>query len=681
MNTVLLVDDDRDFRTLVAAVLRASGIEVVETESATVAERTLSQLAVDLVVVDGLLCDGEGVALIEQLRTRNREVRVVFVSAFLRDLKTFLRLTNELDVSLVVYKPVAAEGLAEKILPLLRKHGDGEQGAGPRELAAELEALRKQFAAKLPDKLQQLELAVARAQVDGSKVIVARGLAHRLRGSAGSYGYPALGEAAGRLEDLLAQFQGGPAPARRYFWEEVANAMEDARACLARAPEPDLRGLDVAASWHKALLVVDDDPDILQLASSVGRKLLFQVVTAQTALEAVQRARATPLLAAVLSLHLQGGSAFSLARAIRNTGENGEIPIAFASVDHSIETRVAAIEAGAAKFFEKPMSEESFASLAQQLANLSAGTEGRVLIADDDPEVVRHYALHLRTAGIKVDTQESADGIVELLEQLRPDVLLLDVDLPRVSGIDVCRALRMSNRFELLPILMVTGRTDYQTRLRAFRAGASDVVAKPVIPEKLLARVGVQLERMRLLRERADKDSLSGLLLRRAFIEAFQRALASSARDRKPLSLVLLDIDFFKRINDEHGHLAGDLVIARLGDLLRRRFRVEDIRGRWGGEEFVLAFPGQNAEFAQRAAGRLLADFSQVRFASEGGEPFGATFTAGVAAYPEDGTSISALLRRADELLYVGKRQGRNQVWSVGARCRSDESNRWENGS
>lgn len=235
------------------------------------------------------------------------------------------------------------------------------------------------------------------------------------------------------------------------------------------------------------------------------------------------------------------------------------------------------------------------------------------------------------------------------------------------SGLDVCRALRMSESYEALPIFIVTGQTDDHTRLSAFRAGASDVVAKPVLPEELRARLGVQLERVGLLRDRADKDSLSGLLTRRALVEAFQRALASATRDEKPLSLALLDIDKFKRVNDTYGHLSGDEVIAQLGDLLQRRFRLEDLRGRWGGEEFILVFPGQNVGFAERAAALLLGEFSQLSFASDDGQPFTATFTAGVAAYPEDGTSVPALVRRADERLYAGKQGGRNQVVAAAA--------------
>lgn len=663
MKTVLLLDDDKDFRSLVATVLRASQLDVVEAGTVADAEQTFERIAIDLVVVDGLLPDGRGTDFIEGLRAHNRTVRVIFVSAFLRDLRTFERLTKELDVSLVIYKPVDVDDLCNQIHRLVEKPKTAVPAAGLSDLKAELAALHAQFAEKLPARLDELEAAVARAEIDHGHIVDARGLAHRLRGSAGSYGHPALGEAVGYVEDLLAEAQSDPSAIRWSLWEEVRSALSDTRHCLERTPsrtEPD--ALAAAAGPQKALLVVDDDPDFLHFVRMAGRKLLLNVVTAQSADEALQRARSTPLVGAILDVYLYDQTSFSLAREIRDTAENGEIPIAFASADRGIETRVAAIAAGGTRFFEKPISEESFAALTQQLAMVSDAGKGKVLIVDDDPDVLEHYSIHLRGAGMVVHTLECADHITEKLEEVCPDVLLLDINLPRISGLDVCRALRMSERFELLPILIVTAQTDDHTRLSAFRAGASDVVAKPVIPEELLARVGVQLARERLQRDRADKDGLSGLLSRRALVEAFQRALAGATRDGTPLSVVLLDLDTFKKVNDTYGHLAGDEVIRRLGDLLRRRFRVQDIRGRWGGEEFLLVFPGEGAEFAEPAAKLLLAEFSGLRFSSDDGQTFDATFTAGVASYPEDGASLSALVRRADERLYLGKHRGRNQV-------------------
>ncbi len=664
---VLLVDDDVDLRVLLRAALSSRGFEVIEAGGVADAETVLGQRSPDLIVVDGLLPDGRGVDLVENIRRRDRSVHIVFVSAFLRDLGTFTRLTTDLDVAMVVYKPIDPPSFASKVVELVTPAAATTPAptaiAPAPDYVRELAELRAQFTKRLPAKLAELTESVVAAKRDPSVVGAARTLAHRLRGSAGSYGHPGVGEAVGVVEELLAEADAKGPEHRRFLWEELAQALRDAQAAVAGAPGVARFG-DVSVPPSGVLLVVDDDPDYLQMVRATARKLDVSLVTALSADEALQRARTQPLVAAILDVHLMQQSSFELARRIRETPGNAEIPIAFASVDSRIETRVAAMEAGGARFFEKPITDESFGELVLGLVGSSDARQTRVLIVDGDRDMVAIYAGELRGAGMSVDTLGAADELIEQLEATPPDILLLDVDLPRISGIDICRALRMSERWGRMPILIVTSHTDVDTRIRAFRSGASDVITKPVLAEELLARIGVQEDRLHMFRDRLDKDVLSGLLLRRSFVEAFQRAVSTCNRTDQPLALVLLDIDHFKNINDTYGHLIGDQVIARLGELLRRRFRVEDLRARWGGEEFALVFVGSNTEFAELAAKRLLTEFRELRFAAEDGTLFGATFTAGVAGYPDDGTSLTNLIRRADERLYLGKRAGRNRITS-----------------
>ncbi|WP_373047548.1 GGDEF domain-containing protein [Vulgatibacter sp.] len=148
------------------------------------------------------------------------------------------------------------------------------------------------------------------------------------------------------------------------------------------------------------------------------------------------------------------------------------------------------------------------------------------------------------------------------------------------------------------------------------------------------------------------------------------RSCCSQRRARPPASarpaaLALLDIDHFKRVNDEHGHLVGDGVLLRFGHLLTASFRVEDLRGRWGGEEFLVAFPGETAAATEGILARLLGAFQAIPFTGEQGATFHCTFSGGVAAYPEDGDTPEALLRIADERLYAAKEAGRSRICST----------------
>lgn len=671
MKTVLLLDDDRDLRALLRAALVARGLQVFEAGTAREAQDALAWRWVDLAVVDGFLPDDSGVEFIARLRASNRRIRIVFVSAFYRQLETFHRLTTELDVSLVVYKPINPSSFADRVAAILEPPvPPPEAQPATTDPGLELAALARDYAERLPGKVAELKGAIEQARSDVSAIGAARMLAHRLCGTAGSYGFSAVGELMGQIEDLLIAV-GGTDPVRRFVWDDIDGLLHDVARIAVRGPSDSPSDPEVVAGSRRALLVVDDDPDFLQVVRALGRRLLVNVVACQRLEEALERARAQPFVAALLDVHLEGCDSFRAAQQIRDSGDNADIPVAFASVDGRLETRVAAIEAGGCRFFDKPISEERLAELFQHFLSLSKQQEPRVLIVDDDPDVLATYTRVLSDADFATEHLDSAEALVPTLEELRPDVLILDVNLPRVSGIDVCRALRNSDRWELLPILIVTAQLDVDTRLRAFRAGASDVVGKPILPEELLARVGVQVERLRLVRERADRDFLSGLLLRRAFLEAFQRALAVCSREKKPLALVLFDLDHFKSINDGHGHACGDRVIAGFGEFLRRRFRIEDVRGRWGGEEFALVLPGVGAELAVQSARRMLAEFAAHEFKSDTGESFRVTFTAGVAEYPDDGTSMSVLIRNADELLYSGKRAGRNTIYGRTARVES----------
>jgi diguanylate cyclase (GGDEF)-like protein len=183
-----------------------------------------------------------------------------------------------------------------------------------------------------------------------------------------------------------------------------------------------------------------------------------------------------------------------------------------------------------------------------------------------------------------------------------------------------------------------------------------------VLREELRARVQARLERARLSKERAERDALTGLLLRRPFIDGVRARLAESQRQSKPLALCFLDVDHFKKVNDKFGHLAGDRVLTRLGRLLGARFRREDVRGRWGGEEFVVALLGETAESAKEILSRTAAELAGMTFEGDAGESFHITFSAGISVSTVDGATVEELLKTADARLYRAKANGRNRI-------------------
>jgi len=660
MTTVLLINDDDDIAQLVRSLLQARGMTVLDAHDESTVEKQLREFPADVVVIDSDIRSATSLHLINVVRSLTKVPIVLLTEASLA-----LRCLPSLDLPLVFSKPIDVNDFAERIMALVPT----EEAEVLSDLTAQLADLRKVFADALPSKLDTLSEAVSAAQMDPAHIEVAHMLAHRLHGSAGSYGFEAVGHAAAGLEDLLADvFENRQLASQNAFWESVRSALQDTRMSANRAPELEAIAPGVLIGRTRAILVVDDDPDFLRLVKANSRALMIDVVTAQTPQEALQYARTRPFVAALLDVHLgPNTNAFELAKEIRRTPQNESLRIAFVSGDGAMQTRVSAIEAGASKFLEKTTLNDSFATTMEAFLKSSADDRGRVIVVEDDADTREMYMFILEQAGYSVSGLECADVLVETLEEKGADLLLLDVNLPRLSGVDVCRALRMSERWGLLPILIITSLADARLRVNAYRAGASDVMSKPVLPEELVARADAQMERARLLRDRADKDGLSGLMSRRALLENFQRVLGRCKRELEPLALVFLDIDRFKMVNDTRGHLAGDRVIARLGELMRQRYRVEDLRGRWGGEEFALVFPGQEREFATHAAENLLREFSRIPFYSDDGTEFYVTFTAGISGYPDDGESLEALFRCADDRLYAGKRSGRNRIMGAGS--------------
>ena len=298
----------------------------------------------------------------------------------------------------------------------------------------------------------------------------------------------------------------------------------------------------------------------------------------------------------------------------------------------------------------------------QHLVAIRQGGRPRILICDDDEFFSNTIALVLRNEGMIVRMVHDPSKILDTMQEYPPELLLLDVMMPGISGFEVCRMIRQIPRWQDLPIVFLTGQTGVEARLEAFRSGGDDYLPKPVVNEELLTRVKVRLDRARMLKDRSDKDTTTGLLLRRAFSEQLTAILAESQRLKTTFTICLLDVDHFKKVNDTYGHLAGDKVLAGLGQLLSRRFRVDDLRGRWGGEEFILAFKRETKTTMHLAVQRVLDEFTKVGYSGDKGEVFYNSFSGGIAEYPQDGESVFELVKVADRRLYLAKERGRRQV-------------------
>ena len=302
---------------------------------------------------------------------------------------------------------------------------------------------------------------------------------------------------------------------------------------------------------------------------------------------------------------------------------------------------------------------DAVVTLREQLR--TSGT--RVLALDDDATVLALLKAMLGAAGMEVSTCDDPARFLTQLEEASPELVILDFDMPGVTGPELCRAIRNDHRWQGLPIVLLTARTDADSVRAVFDAGADDYVSKPFVGPELVARIANRLERVRMYRALADTDPLTGLANRRPSVNAIEDYLRLASRTGQPLCLAVVDVDRFKDINDSHGHAAGDVVLRGLGTELLRYFRGEDIIARWGGDEFLIAMFGMSGADGRR---RILDLVKAMREQSFDG--VSVTISAGLAEYPTDGNDLNSLYGAADRALYEAKSAGRDGMAAANPR-------------
>jgi two-component system, cell cycle response regulator len=303
----------------------------------------------------------------------------------------------------------------------------------------------------------------------------------------------------------------------------------------------------------------------------------------------------------------------------------------------------------------------------------------RILVADDHEDNVELLRARLEARGFEVHAAQNGEQALELVEQVQPDLILLDVMMPRMDGMEVARRMKANPRLPFIPIIMQTALDTTESKVEGLDAGADDYITKPINFAELEARVKSLLrikalqdalsEREKELQEMNDKllqisrtDGLTMLDNRRHLEERLDEMFEHSRRLGEPLACMMCDLDRFKSVNDTYGHQAGDEVLRQTAQLLLTEAREIDRVGRYGGEEFMLLLPGTVLDaavtFAERVRGAVEAHTFTVREAS-----ICRTLSAGVASYPFPGIETpDDLVRAADDALYVAKESGRNKV-------------------
>ena len=334
-------------------------------------------------------------------------------------------------------------------------------------------------------------------------------------------------------------------------------------------------------------------------------------------------------------------------------------PLLVLTTQDDFDTQLQAARLGAVGFFSKPVDAAKLENRLERCFAQQGGTPYRVLIVDDDYELANHYRLVLSVANMLVEVVNEPSQLLETIAQFSPEVLLLDVNMPGSSGPELAQMIRFNDDWIRIPIIYLSAETDIGLQMSALLKAGDDFVTKPISDKSLIATVFARAQRARLLSNALSRDSLTGLLKHADIKEQVAVEQERAMRTGKPVSVVMLDIDHFKKVNDSYGHGIGDNVIRALANLLRQRLRRVDVIGRYGGEEFLAVLPGCSGAQAVQILDQIRQQFSQISFSSEMGD-FSVSLSAGIASCVE--LEASALIDAADKALYAAKNTGRNRV-------------------
>ena len=447
------------------------------------------------------------------------------------------------------------------------------------------------------------------------------------------------------------------------------------------------------------VLVVDDILSNVKLLEAKLSSEYFEVVTAFSGTEALAKMEGSDPDIILLDVMMPGMDGFECCRRIKTNPRTAHIPVVMVTALDQPSDRVAGLEAGADDFLTKPVDDAALFARVRSLVRLKLMTDelrmrettgqsmglidpattfiengiaGRILMIEDRADSAAWF-----TSALKKQHEVSCvDTFEEALVRVRGgdfDLIIVSLGMRGFDGLRLCSQLRSLPEGRHVPILVVVSDGDKRKLHQALEMGVNDYLTRPVDTNELVARVRTQLRKKRyadqlrhnvqLSLEMAITDQLTGLHNRRYMARHLDNLIAQSQRSGKPLAFLIMDIDFFKRVNDNYGHDVGDEVLQEFAQRIAANVRGIDLACRYGGEEFVVVMPDTDVPYACTVAERLRKSIetTPVRISRTPGK-LGITISIGIAGSEGADDTADALLRRADQALYLAKNGGRNRV-------------------
>ncbi|MBY0357453.1 MAG: response regulator [Candidatus Obscuribacterales bacterium] len=666
-NSVLIVDDDAKFRQLVCELLKHSGYRTLEARSAKEGTAILASENPGLLIVDYRLPVSDGLSWIGEVRDSGRNMPAVLISGTWLDKRTFDIARNIYRVSLILRKPIAPRlflSQLRSLLPTLDTTPRIESkvitappaasdisipGLSPSAQAA-LERVRKAYLAELPQSWRELRAAIkaSRANSNDTELFAqAMQFAHRLRGSAGSLELNIIGQLSGKIEDSLDWIKGEPSDSQT-FWEKIEDSLNEGEKYISE-------GLFAASGTADTPIETAAQQEPAE--ETLSSKVLF-VDTGRESDQSevksywhgfVQVTRSNSLKDQELNLLAQGSldaailkvsskeQLFNLSRSIRSLPRSKSLPLSYFANGASEITPADLIYAGVSQTIEAD-DDETVEKLVEHLLALSRRRKPRIMSIEDEPTVSKVIGTYLANEGMFVYAVDEPIGTMNSLDEVRPDLILLDVYMNGLSGYDVCRAIRQSEKWHWLPILFLTAAHDAESRALAFEAGADDFLTKPIVPQELVKRVWHHIENPKRQITHKQRDAWTGMLEPRSLVQHLEVALNEAVSSGQSVGFTQIQMTDLNAYVLKYGFETAFSALNLMADLIRTRFPSETIRGSWGEFGFAVAIPGVDSEDMNQALKLLLQEYKKLA----AGLPE-CHFSLKQAAYPNDGKTIQEI--------------------------------------
>lgn len=540
------------------------------------------------------------------------------------------------------------------------------------ELTAKLKVLSDAYAAQLPDKFAQLEQAwqaLPRDSWEEAGFHTLHRMVHSITGSGKTFGFSALSDTARNLEAYLKQLgevRAAPDEKQRNHIQSLLSELRQVaiqrdapaagQSAMIAVPADNQDGADV-----RRIYIVDDEVAFAEGLKNQLSYFGYEVSVFHSPADFRKAIAKDSKVVVLMDISFPDDSwgGVNVMKEVQQ-GRDTPLPVIFLSSNEGFDARLESVRAGGIAYFDKALNISNLIDKLDELTSRQPTAPYRVMIVDDSTSLTAYYSAVLEQAGMVTYVVNDPLAVMQPLIEFAPDLILIDMYMPGCSGMELARVVRQLEAFVSIPIVFLSAEKDLDKQLSAMELGGDDFLTKPIQPQHLVASVTSRVRRSLMLRSFMVRDSLTGLLNHTAIKDQLDREMARAKRHGTHSCFAMVDIDFFKKVNDTYGHPVGDRVIKSLSRLLRQRLRENDSVGRYGGEEFAVILADTDGAAAVKVLDKIRDDFSRLRHLAEGTE-FSVTFSCGVADVADfaDATQVGDA---ADKALYKAKHGGRNQI-------------------